>query len=332
MTTHSIAATGPASHSAGAIAGAARSLPRGVMPVVIMPYDHNGDVHEHDFTRQVHHMLHVGCDGVVVGQVSEVSRLTARERFRVAELLAEACGSAGCAVMSTGGESIRMACEYSRQAEAAGCDALLVMHPAMAGLDDEEMFRYFAAVAESVSVPILVHHAKSLAKRPLSIAVQARLLEAYGAEKVQFKPEAQPSPPRLSELRDATSGRARIFEGDGGMMLADTFRRGLAGVIPATEIAEITVAIWRLLESGQEERARPIAYQLSYLMCHMMNSIDCYLGIAKHLLHRRNLIGTTLIRPPLDFHVDTETLAEIEHVYDDLLTRSRAAFTSGEAA
>lgn len=310
----------------------ARIEPRGVMPVVIMPYDHNGDVHEHDFRRQVHHMLNVGCDGVVVGQVSEVSRLTARERFRVAELLAEACGSQGCAVMSTGGESIRMACEFSRQAEAAGCDALLVMHPAMAALDDEEMFRYFAAVTESVSVPILVHHAKSLARRPLSIAVQSRLLDAYGPEKIRFKPEAQPSPPRLSQLRDATDGRARIFEGDGGMMLADTFRRGLAGVIPATEIAEITVTIWRLLESGQEERARPLAYQLSYLMCHMMNSIDCYLGISKHLLHRRNLIETTLIRPPLDFHVDRETLAEIEHVYDDLMERARTALAPGEAA
>lgn len=304
----------------------------GVLPVVIMPYDERGDVHEADFRRQVAHMLDVGCSGVVVGQVSEVSRLTTAERFRVAELLAESCGARGVSVMSTGGESIREAIEFSRQAEKAGCDALLVMHPSIMALDDEEMYRYFAAVIDTVSVPVLVHHAKSLAKRPLSIDVQARLLAAYGPEKVLFKPEAAPTPPRVSLLREATGGKARIFEGDGGMMLADTYRRGLAGVIPATEIAEITVRLWRLLEAGREAEARAIAYPLSYLMCHMMNSIDCYLGISKHLLRRRGLIERTDIRPPLDYHVDPETLAEVETVYDRLLAHVTASAELGEAA
>lgn len=277
-------------------------------------------------------MLDVGCNGVVVGQVSEVSRLTTSERFRVAELLAESCGDRGTSVMSTGGESAREAIEFSRQAEAVGCDALLVMHPSMWALDDEQMYAYFASVVDAVDLPVLVHHAKSLARRPLSIDVQARLLAAYGPQKVMFKPEAAPTPPRVSLLREATGGKARIFEGDGGMMLADTHRRGLTGVIPATEIAEIVVGLWRLLEAGREAEARALAYPLSYLMCHMMNSIDCYLGISKHLLHRRGLIERTDIRPPIDYHVDPETLAEVEIVYDELLQRVTHISNLGEAA
>lgn len=291
----------------------------GVLPVVIMPYDDQGLIDTAEFSAQVKHVLASGCDGMVVGQVSEVSRLTLRERYKIAELLAESCGDDGIAVMSTGGESIVQALEFSRQAESVGCDALLVMHPSIMALDDEGMYRYFATVIESVNIPVLVHHAKSLAKRPLSIEVQARLLETFGDQKVLFKPEASPTPPRVSELRDATGGRAKIFEGDGGMMLVDTYKRGVAGVIPATEIAEITVRLWHHLEAGEDEMARMIAYPLAYLMCHMMNSIDCYLGISKHLLNRRGLIRNTSIRPPLDYHVDEETLKEVEVVYDRLL-------------
>jgi 4-hydroxy-tetrahydrodipicolinate synthase len=63
-----------------------------------------------------------------------------------------------------------------------------------------------------------------------------------------------------------------------------------------------------------------------------MSSIDCYLGISKHLLKRRGLINKTIIRAPLDFVVDAETLAEIERVYDDLLTHSDNFIPEGAIA
>ena len=291
----------------------------GVLPVVILPYNSDYSIDEEDLRRQIDHVLSTGCDGMVMGQVSEVSRLTTSERFTIAELMADQIGDRGVSIMSTGGESVAQALEFSHQAEAAGSDALLLMHPTIPALNDDEMYRYFATVIEQVNIPVLVHHAKSLARKPLSIEVQARLLRAFGADKVQFKPEANPTSPRVSALMEATDGKARIFDGDGGMMLVDTYRRGLAGIIPATEIAEITHALWHALKVGDTARARQIGYPLTYLMCHMMNSFDCYLQISKHLLQRRDLIHRTLSRPPLDYTVDPATFAEVEIVYDSLL-------------
>jgi len=305
---------------------------QGVMPVVIMPYDHDGEVDWTSLHSQVRHMANVGCDGAVVGQVSEVLRLSDAERRRMAEEMVTAADGKIHAIMSTGGESIHQAVSFSRHADEAGCDALLVMHPSIMALDDGQMLAYYREVIEAVTCPVLVHHAKSMAKRPLSIAVQAELLDLYGPDKVMFKPEAAPTPPRVSELMAATGGKARIFEGDGGMMLADTFQRGVTGVIPATEIAEIVVVLWHLLRQGRDAEARRIAYPLSYLMCHMMNSIDCYLGISKHLLARRGLMETTHIRPPIDYHVDPATLREVETVYDDLLEAARGVSLAQEAA
>jgi len=304
----------------------------GVMPVVIMPYDEGGEIDWSSLHDQVRHMAKVGCDGVVIGQVSEVLRLSDTERRRMAKELVNAANGEIYAIMSTGGESVRQAISFSRDAEEAGCDALLVMHPSIMALDDDEMLSYYSAIFDAVSCPILVHHAKSMAKRPLSIGVQAKLLDLYGPEKAMFKPEAAPTPPRVTELMNATEGKAHIFEGDGGMMLANTFQRGVVGVIPATEIAEITIVLWYLLRQGRESDARRIAYPLSYLMCHMMNSIDCYLGISKHLLCRRGLMLNTYIRPPIDYHVDHETIREVEQVYDMLLEMAQSFPLSDEAA
>lgn len=291
----------------------------GVMPVILMPYTDAGAIDETDVASQVDHIYAAGCQGFVVGQVSEVMRLTAAERHRLAALCAELNAGRGTAVMSTGGESAEEAIDFSLRAQDAGVDALLVMHPSALPLDDDEMVAYFSAVIEAVHVPVIVHHAKSMARQPLSIAAQVRLFEAYGPERVLFKPEAAPTPPRVSELRDRTGGGARIFEGDGGMMLLDCHRRGLAGTIPATETAEIVAALWGLLEAGERELAAPIAHHLSYLMCHMMNSIDCYCAIAKHLLRRRGIVRATHIRGPVRFRLDDETRLEVERTYDALL-------------
>ena len=291
----------------------------GVLPVILMPYNDHLNIDEDDFKTQVDHLVNVGCDGFVIGQVSELLRLTTAERFRLAELSVEAAKGRCITVMSTGGESIKSAIEFSVHAEKAGIDALLVMHPSIMALNDTQMFDYFSAVIKSVNIPVIIHHAKSLAKLPLSIAVQARLLHEFGANRVMFKPEASPTPPRVSQLRDATDGKAHIFEGDGGMMLLDCYKRGLTGTIPATEIAEIVVEFWRLLKLGNEQKAKQIGHGLAYLMCHMMNSIDCYLSIGKRFLKKRNLIRNTHIRPPIDFVVDTESYQEAERTYDYLL-------------
>ncbi|ANN21677.1 dihydrodipicolinate synthase family protein [Amycolatopsis orientalis] len=292
----------------------------GVLPVLLMPFTEDGSaVDEDDFLAQAAHNLDVGCDGFVVGQVSEVLRLTHTERLRVAELCGMATQGRGVSVMSTGAESPEAAVEYSRHAQNAGVDALLVMHPATVALDDDGMVDYYSQVIEAVDIPVLVFHAPNLAKRPLTINAQVRLLERYGEERVMFKPEAQPTPPRVSALRDATAGRARIFEGDGGMMLLDSHRRGLAGVIPATEIAEITVTLWRLLHEGRRRDAERLGHPLAYLMCHMLNSTDHYLALAKRFLKERGLIRSTHVRGPSRHVVDDETWAETYRTYTDLL-------------
>ena len=298
---------------------------KGVLPVVLMPYTDAGAIDEDDFHSQAEHMLDVGCSGFVVGQVSEVMRLTTFERYRVAELMVEAAAGRGLAIMSTGGESAESAIDYSVHAQDVGVDALLLMHPSALACNDDEMVEYFSRVIRAVEIPVIIHHAKSMAKQPLSIDAQVRLFEEFGPDRVMFKPEASPTPPRVTMLRDRTGGQARIFEGDGGMMLLDCHRRGLVGTIPATETAEIVVALWNLLEAGERALAEPIAHRLSYLMCHMMNSIDCYCALGKHLLKQRGIVKATHTRGPVRFELDSETRDEVERIYFPLLDAARAA-------
>lgn len=292
----------------------------GVLPCILMPYDKDLKVDAEDFQSQVNYIYDSGCQGVVIGQVSEVMRLSQNERNEVAKLAVEASAGRGSVVVSTGAESTFHAIEYSQKAEDVGVDALLLMHPSTSALSDEQMFQYYKDVISSVQIPVIVHHAKSYAKTPLSIDTQVRILEEFGDDRIMFKPESSPTPPKLSLLRDKSQHRAKIFEGDGGMMLLDCYKRGLKGTIPAAETAKIVNQLWCALERGDTHKAREIGFPLSYLMCQMMNSVDCYQFLAKMLLKRMNVIKSDAVRGPHDYIPDPETIREVQGMHDHLLS------------
>ena len=93
----------------------------------------------------------------------------------------------------------------------------------------------------------MVQDASSYVGNPMGIEFQASLFADHG-DRILFKPEATPLGPCISALRDATGGTAAIFEGSGGVLLMDSFRRGIKGTIPGVELLDGTTALWRALE------------------------------------------------------------------------------------
>ena len=87
----------------------------------------------------------------------------------------------------------------------------------------------------------------------MSIRFQVDLLDALG-DRAWFKPEAPPFGQRVSRLREASAGRARILEGTGGISLVDSYRRGIDGTMPAADVCWAVVALWRALEADDEQR------------------------------------------------------------------------------
>lgn len=288
---------------------------QGVLPCLLTPYDENYQIDKEDLKRQVDYLYDIGADGVVVGQVSEVMRLSSHERYEYNEMLVECNDNRGVVIVSTGAESTKNAIDYTRQAESVGVDCALVMHPSTTALNDTQVYDYYSQIIKSVDIPVMVHHAKSYAKNPLSAKNIASLVNEFGADKVLYKPESSPTPPKLSILRDESQGKAKIFEGDGGMMIIDCYKRGIAGCIPATDIAEISVKMWKLLQQDNVDEAMKLGTPLSYLMCQMLNSVDCYQSLAKYHLKKIGVMKSDRVRGPVDYIPDEETLKEIDRIH-----------------
>ncbi len=287
----------------------------GVLPVLHTPFLENDQIDRESLARQIDWAFGLGVDGVCCAMVSELLRLTTDERFELTELMVEGAAGRGATIASVGAESTAAALAFARCAEQAGCDAIMAIPPVMTALPEDALGEYFSRLADEIDLPLIVQDASSYVGRALPISFYVRLLDRFGAEKILFKPEASPNGPNLSALRDATAGRARIFDGSGGILLIDAYRRGIAGTMPGCDLLDGVAALWRALENGEE----PAMYRLYFPICalvalELQAGLDGFLAIEKYIMKKRGLFDTDFRRKPYSWELDIETQQEIDRL------------------
>lgn len=290
----------------------------GVLPVFQTPYRADESIDFETLAREIDWLFAKGSAGIVMAMVSEILRLSDDERDQLARQACHLAEGKGAAIISVGAESSRVAERHARHAENCGATAVMAIPPVSIAIEEHELSDYYRRLLEVVSIPVIVQDASGYVGRPMSIDFQARLLDEFGPDRVLFKPEASPIGPRLSALRDATEGKARVFEGTGGIALIDSHQRGIVGTMPGADLITAIVPLWKALEAKDLERAARIHEPLSGLIS-LQTSLDGFLAVEKHLLIRQGIFRNELVRGPRGFVLDEETRREVDRLFDRLM-------------
>ncbi len=290
----------------------------GVLPVFQTPWLEDETLDVETLEREIAWLYDCGANGIVMAMVSETLRLDSEEREQLATAACRFGKERGVVVISVGAESSKVAERYARHAESVGADAVMAIPPFSIGIGESELLAYYTRIINAIRIPVIVQDASGYVGKPMPIAMQSKLLDEFGPERVQYKPEASPIGPKLSELRDATKGRARVFEGTGGIALVDSFKRGVVGTMPGADLIRGLVPLWNALQAGDIEKADRIHGPLAALVS-MQTSLDGFLAVEKHLLARQGIFKNTLVRGPVGFALDVETKREVDRQFDRML-------------
>jgi len=292
---------------------------QGVLPIAHTPFTDDDQIDDESLHRQIDWAFDQGANGYCLAMVSELLRLTTDERIELTRRLVELNAGRGVVVISVGAESTRQAMFFARHAREAGSDAVMAIPPISTALPEEELLAYFSAIADEAELPLIVQDASGYVGEAIPLTVHVRLLERFGPERILFKPEAAPVGPKLSELRDATGGRARIFEGSGGIYLVDSFRRGVVGTMPGMELLDGIVALWRALQAGDDDAAYRLYFPICALVALQMQAgLDGFLAIEKYIMVRRGIFATDARRRPNNWRLNDETASEVDRLLEQL--------------
>ena len=298
----------------------------GVLPIIHTPFGDDGSIEWQDLRQEIDWAYSVGANGMGTGMVSEIVRLTVDERYALTEQIVEFSAGRGAVFAAVGAESGKQALAYAKHAEQVGYDAVMATPPLSTRLSVEAHIKYYRELADGVSLPILVQDASGYVGSAIPLEVYLILLERYGADKILFKPEAPPIGPKLSELRDATGGGAKIFEGSGGILLIDSYRRGIQGTMPGMDLLDGIVTLWNLLQRSDDAAAYAIYYPICAIVTLQLQAgLDGFLAIEKYLLVKRGLWRSERRRAPYGWSLDPETAREVDRLFVQLQRNLTAA-------
>ncbi len=287
-----------------------------MLSVFQTPFHESGEIDFKTLRKELDWIFENGADGLVMAMVSEVLRLSSEERDQLATAACTAArDNGGPCVISVGAESTLQAVRHAVHAEKTGANALMAIPPVATACGEPELRKYFVAILKATNLPLIVQDASGYVGRPMSIEFQGGLMNEFGVDRVFFKPEAAPLGQRLSDLRDATKGEAKIFEGSGGIALVDSHKRGVTGTMPGADLIRGLVPLWKALEAGDQEAADRIHAPLGALVS-LQSGLDGFLAVEKYLLKRQGVFENEIVRGPVGFTLDEETRSEVDRLFD----------------
>ncbi|MGI6238279.1 MAG: 4-hydroxy-tetrahydrodipicolinate synthase [Christensenellales bacterium] len=132
---------------------------QGSYVALVTPFHPDGTVNVEKLRELCKWHLACGTDGIVaLGTTGESSTLTHEEDDLVIHTVMDAVGGKIPVIAGSGSNATETALMKSRTYQDMGVDGLLVLTPYYNKANDTGMYRHFTAVADAVSVPIILYN------------------------------------------------------------------------------------------------------------------------------------------------------------------------------
>jgi len=147
------------------------------------------------------------------------------------------------------------AVRYSQEAEELGADGLMIVPPYYCTPTDDEVFGYYRAISEAVSLPIMLYNNPITSNVDISAKLVGRLTRAF--ENVRYIKEASMDVGRVFDIVEETEGVMNVFAGE---RVVESYLLGAVGYVNpfGNYIPFSSTFFWDLLLDGRMEDARRI--------------------------------------------------------------------------
>ena len=134
---------------------------RGCGTAIATPFTEDG-VNFEEFGKLLEDQIEAGVDAIIVcGTTGESATMSEKEKKETIKFAIDKIAKRTKVVIGTGSNNTKSAIEMSKFAEEAGADALLVVTPYYNKTTQKGLVAHFKAIAESVSLPIIMYSVAS---------------------------------------------------------------------------------------------------------------------------------------------------------------------------
>lgn len=237
-----------------------------VVTAMVTPFDDNLKIDYAAVEKLVEHLIKTGSSSIVVaGTTGESPTLDHEEKQALLKAVIKCSNKRAKVIMGTGTNDTRTSIAASKEAEAAGADALLVVAPYYNKPNQEGLKAHFSAVAEKTSLPIMIYNIPGRTGANLSPETTLALASEHG--NVLALKDSTGGVDQVQDIASLAGGAFRIYSGDDNLTLA-MLSVGACGVISVAShlIGNELKEMIDLFFAGKLDEARSLHYQYLPLM------------------------------------------------------------------
>jgi 4-hydroxy-tetrahydrodipicolinate synthase len=150
----------------------------GAAVALVTPFHADGTVNYEKLAELIDDQIARGTDALVIaGTTGESSTLSEAEHSDVIRFAVRHTNHRVPVIAGTGSNATHTAIMLSKEAEEAGADALLLVTPYYNKTTQEGLYQHYRAIAESVTLPIILYNVPSRTGMTIEVATAARLAE-----------------------------------------------------------------------------------------------------------------------------------------------------------
>ena len=234
---------------------------RGVFPYLVSPVDSSGEVDAAVLARLCNDLIGAGVHGLTpLGSTGEFAYLSWAQRQRVVEVAVQAARGRVPVVAGVASTTIADAVSQAREFERLGCSGILAILEAYFPVPDEGVFAYFKAIAEAVSVPVVLYTNPNFQRSDLSLPVIERLSRVPN---IRYLKDASSNTGRLLSILNRVEGRMQVFAASSHIPVCVMMIGGVGWMAgPACVAPRQSVELYELCRRGDwtaaMERQRPL--------------------------------------------------------------------------
>jgi 4-hydroxy-tetrahydrodipicolinate synthase len=201
---------------------------RGSYTVTITPFTEDGSAIDFSAWRRfLDWQLAVGVPGLIIlGTTGEFLTLTDDERTAFVEATVRHVAGRVPVLVGTMNAHTPNAVRYSVEAERLGADGLMIIPPYYYTPTEDEIFAYYRAICEKVSLPIMLYNNPFTSNVDMSAKLVARLTKAF--EQIRYIKEASQDVARVYDIIEATDGVMNVWAGE---RVVESYALGAVGYV-----------------------------------------------------------------------------------------------------
>ena len=181
----------------------------GVFPYLVSPIDASGEVKADVLARLCDDLISAGVHGLTpLGSTGEFAYLSWAQRRRIVEVVVEAAKGRVPVVAGVASTTIADAFTQAREFERLGCQGILAILEAYFPISDEGVFEYFKAIADAVSLPVVLYTNPNFQRSDLSLPVIEKLSHVPN---IRYIKDASSNTGRLLSIINRVEGRMKVF-------------------------------------------------------------------------------------------------------------------------